>query len=223
MSNRSSTIVFDFDLTLTRWDTADRFFRWLLRRDLWRLAVIACLAPVLSPLFVLRATRKLPIRFAIWLATLGRSNDDLQRLIQEHIATLAHKTFIPTALSQLRTHLDQDHCVVIATGCLAPLAAALLHRAGFGHVPLVASTHRHFLGGIVVDRHCFGHNKVSMLQERGFSPPWAAAYTDHRADLPILRLSNACFLVSPRPRCLAIIRQALPVQPTVLAWRQSYA
>jgi phosphatidylglycerophosphatase C len=218
MNRDASIIVFDFDLTLTRWDTADRFFRWLLRRELWRWCSLAVLTPVLAPLLLFRSTRKLPIRFAIWLASLGRSEHALRRLIGEHIARLDESVFIPAAVARLRSHLDQGHRVVIATGCLAPLAAALLRDVGLADVPLVASTHRHFLGGIVVDRHCVGSNKVSMLQERGYFPPWTAAYTDHRADLPMLRLSEACFLVNPRPKCLAIIEQALPVRPAVLTW-----
>ena len=47
MSN-APVVVFDFDLTLTYWDTADRFFRWLLRREPWRLLVVALALPVLG-------------------------------------------------------------------------------------------------------------------------------------------------------------------------------
>jgi hypothetical protein len=39
MSARTRTVVFDFDMTLTNWDTAERFFRWLLRRDRWRMGL----------------------------------------------------------------------------------------------------------------------------------------------------------------------------------------
>ena len=39
MSDRT-VVVFDFDLTLTRWETASRFFKGLLRRQPWRIAVL---------------------------------------------------------------------------------------------------------------------------------------------------------------------------------------
>jgi phosphatidylglycerophosphatase C len=45
------------------------------------------------------------------------------------------------------------------------------------------------------------------------------AYTDHRADIPVLRLSSERFLVNPRAKCLARIEQALDGKPVVLAWR----
>ncbi len=219
MVEHSRTVVFDFDLTLTRWDTADRFFRWLLRRDAWRLALLGIALPVLLPLLLSRATRGRPIRFAVWVATLGRSDSDLQELVKAHLRAQHESAFVGVALQQLQQHLDQGDRVVIATGSLEPLARALLAQAGYAHVPLVASTLRPYLGGMARDQHCFGRNKVPMLAARGFSPPWSAAYTDHSCDLPVLQLSERCFVVSPTAQCLARIEQSLSAKPTVLAWR----
>jgi phosphatidylglycerophosphatase C len=222
MSERSPVVVFDFDLTLTRWDTADRFFRWLLWRDAWRLGVVVAGLPVLGPLLLAKRTRKWPIRFAVWVATLGRSSASLPALAEEHIQSLPSghtSVFLPEAVKQLQAHLAQGHQVVVATGCLEPLAQALLEHAGLGHVPLVASGLRPFLGGLVREQHCFGANKIPMLIARGFPPPWAAAYTDHRADLPLLKLSKERYLVSPTPTCRARIEEALAAKATILAWR----
>ena len=151
-----------------------------------------------------------------------RSTGDLQALVEAHIDALpgGHASvLLPVAIERLQSHLDGGDRVVIATGCLEMLARSLLARAGLAHVPLVASTVRPFLGGLVRDRHCFGPEKVPMLSARGYAPPWAVAYTDHRADLPVLRLSAERFLVSPTPACLARIEQALAMRPLVLAWR----
>ena len=222
MSEPARVVVFDFDLTLTRWDTADRFFRWLLRRNPWRMALVIASVPVLGPLLLPRATRKWPVRFAIWVATLGRSSRDLEGLVREHVEAVfagAEPVFVEAGLERLRQHVADGHRVVIATGCLEVLARGLLRRAGHADVPLVASTLRPFLGGMASERHCFGENKIPMLSERGFAPPWAITYTDHHCDLPVLRLSRERYLVSPRPRCLERIEQALAGKAMVLAWR----
>ena len=58
-----------------------------------------------------------------------------------------------------------------------------------------------------------------MLTARGFAPPWAIAYTDHRVDLPVLALATQTYLISPTPECLARIEQVLGKPATVLAWR----
>ena len=222
MNTEPPVVVFDFDLTLTRWDTADRFFRWLLRREPWRFASVLVSLPLLGPLLLTRRTRRWPIWFAVWIATLGRTPAALAALAEEHIQSLplGHASvFVPAAVERLQSHAARGDRVVIATGCLEPLAHALLRHAGLGDIPLVASSMRPLLGGLVRDQHCFGPNKVPMLTARGFAPPWAIAYTDHQADLPVLRLSDEFYLVTPRPECLARIEQALAVKATVLAWR----
>ncbi|MGH8028820.1 MAG: haloacid dehalogenase-like hydrolase [Arenimonas sp.] len=222
MSDETPIVVFDFDLTLTRWDTADRFFRWLLKRDPWRLALVGMSLPVMGPLFLVAATRRWPIRFAVWVATLGRSVADLEPLVREHadgIFSGVEPVFLDEGLARLQQHLDQGHRVVIATGSLEVLARELLQRAGHGEVALVASTLRPCFGGLVRDRHCFADNKIPMLTERGFAPPWAVAYTDHHCDLPVLRLSRERFLISPKATCVVRIEQALATSSTILAWR----
>ncbi len=215
-------VIFDFDLTLTHWDTADRFFRWLLRRDPWRLALVLLAIPVLGPLMAFRRTRWVPVRFAVWVATFARSEQALSALVVEHVETVFNgrePVLVEAGLARLQSHLDRGQQVVIATGCFEPLAREILRRAGCERIPLVASTLTPFLGGMVSGDHCVGQRKIAMLAERGFAPPWAVAYTDHRADLPLLRLSQQWFLVSPRPACLRHIEQELAVKAEVLAWR----
>jgi len=222
MSENSPTVVFDFDLTLTNWDTADRFFRWLLRCQGWRWALVFGLAPVLAPLFLIRKTRKFPVGYAVWVATLGLSQEQLQQRVREHAEELflcPAPVFLLEGLERLQSHLKQGHRVVIATGCLEVLAKELLGRAGYGHVPLVGSTLRPFLGGMARHEHCFGPNKIPMLSRRGFAPPWEITYTDHQCDLPVLQLSAERFLVNPTPKAVRLIRHELDCETTILTWQ----
>lgn len=215
------TVVFDFDLTLTRWDTADRFFRWLLRRDPWRLALLLPSLPAMLPLLLIRPARKWPVRHAVWVATLGRSHSDLQTLVKAHtdeVFSDGASPFLREGLERLEAHVRQGHRVAIATGCLEMLARELLERAGFGHVPLVGSSLRPWCGGMVRDEHCFGANKIRMLARRGFAPPWSATYTDHPCDLPILKHSAQRFLVNPGPEAVRIVERELACKVEILAW-----
>ena len=91
-ADADTVVVFDFDLTLTHWDTADRFFRWLLQRDRWRVALVLLGLPLVGPLFALRATRKWPIRYAVWCATLGRTpKQEIDRGRCERVAELLRR------------------------------------------------------------------------------------------------------------------------------------
>lgn len=223
MSHRN-VVVFDFDLTLTRWETASRFFKCLLRRQPWRIAGVVLALPVLAPLWALPRTRHLPVRFAVWMATFGRSHETLARLAVAHADEVfagPDPVFLPQGVERLRHHLAQGDEVVIATGCWEPLARALLEREGLKDVPLVASTLRPCVGGWVSENHCIGENKIPMLTERGYPPPWRTAYTDHRADLPLLRNSEQWYLVSQGEKCLRLIEQTMMTKAQILPWRNA--
>jgi phosphatidylglycerophosphatase C len=216
------TIVFDFDHTLTAWDSADRFFRWLLWREPWRAAMVIAALPVLAPLLLARRTRKLPVRFAIWVATLGRADEDVCTLVHRHVRELvvdAPRLVLADGIAQLERHLAQGHRVVVATGSLEVLARAYLDHAGLQHVPVVGSTLRPLLWGMVSREHCFGPRKIPMLTARGYAPPWATTYTDHECDLPVIAHSAECFLVNPKPRAVRVVGDRLAATPTILAWR----
>jgi phosphoserine phosphatase len=78
---------------------------------------------------------------------------------------------------------------------------------------------RRVLGGMVVNRHCYGTHKIPMLQERGFEPPWAFVYSDHEADLPLLRAGIRQFVVNPKPRTAARLMAVLGPSAAVVTWR----
>jgi phosphatidylglycerophosphatase C len=221
MDKSSSTVVFDFDHTLTSWDSADRFFRWLLRRDKWRAGLALFLLPVLAPLFFLQKTRKVPIRYAMWVATIGRSPTDIRALVKEHVQEIIankERPILQDAANQLNHHLEQGHRVVVATGSLEVLAREFLDQSGFAHLPLVGSSLKPFLGGMATHEHCYGPRKIPMLTQRGFPPPWATTYTDHECDLPVIGHSTECFLVNPKAKAIRVISQCLCFTPKILAW-----
>jgi phosphatidylglycerophosphatase C len=216
------TIVFDFDHTLTPWDSSERFFRWLLKRSPWRRALVIASIPFLAPLLLSKNTRNLPVKFAVWTATLGRSNNVVSALVKEHVAEIVARRqslVLQDAIRQLNHHLTQGHRVVVATGSLEALARELLDQSGLAHIPLVGSSLKPFLSGMVAREHCYGHRKIMMLTERGYPPPWGATYTDHECDLPVMRQSVACFLVNPRPKAVRIVSDELSITPEVLLWR----
>jgi phosphatidylglycerophosphatase C len=216
------TAVFDFDHTLTSWDTAARFFVWLLRRSPLKLLIGAPVALLLIPFAPFRRTRKIPLRFAVWLATFGRSHEQLRALAVAHIAqvTAGGGSFLREAgRAQIGFHQSQGHTVVIATGALEYLAREILANEGIGEVTVVGSSMRSFLGGMIADQHCHGHRKVHMLQECGIRPPWSFVYSDSESDLPLLRAGTTQFVVNPTPRAAAYLIPMLGRSATVVTWR----
>lgn len=219
--DRYQTIVFDFDHTLTAWDSSERFFRWLLRRGPWRMALLIASIPFLTPLLLIKNTRNLPVKFAVWTATLGRSDDAIKALAKMHVTEIVARQplVLRDGIRQLNHHLEQGHRVVVATGSLEVLAREFLDRSGLAHIPLVGSSLKPLMWGMVAHKHCYGPRKIPMLTQRGYPPPWNATYTDHECDLPVIGLSAEFFLVNPRPKTIRIITDKLSCTPVVLSWR----
>jgi phosphatidylglycerophosphatase C len=64
-----------------------------------------------------------------------------------------------------------------------------------------------------------GATKVTMLTERGFPPPWAAAYSDSPSDLPLFAGTARPVLVNADDRVAADVARVLGAAPEVLIWR----
>ena len=214
--------VFDFDHTVTSWDTTGRFIGWLLRRSPWRLSVVALTAPLFAPLFLIRRTRKVPIHFSIWVATFGFSHEQLHALGRAHIAHIAgagRMFVLQDARSRIAQHQAQGHEVVVATGSLEFLAREILASEGVRDVTIVGSSVRLYFGGMFVHQHCFAERKLHMLAARGFHPPWAFVYSDHEADLPLFHAGRERFVVNPQPTSAARIAASLGSAATILSWQ----
>ena len=211
--------VFDFDHTVCRFDSSARFFYWLIRRSAWRFALCLLLLPVVVPFFCFRSTQKLPVRIAIRVATLGQPMTSLPSLIQTFLAQLQPDWAYAEALDRLRWHQQRGDQVVIVTGSLEALVSELLDRAGFIQVKVIGSLMRESPWGWVSARHCIGKTKISELREQGISAPWQYAYSDHFADLPLLKHAEAAFLVNPKAKSLRIVRAKLSAGLQVLHWQ----
>ena len=179
--------------------------------------------PLLGPLLLARGTRKVPIRFGAWVATLGVSSDHLHRLSREHIARVicrGERFLLNDGLARVRHHLDLGHEVVVATGSLEVLVREILKVEGLIEVEVVGSTVRSFFGGMVAKEHCVGGRKIQVLLARGFAGPFAFAYSDHETDLPLLRNAAERYIVNPKRRSAEALAAELGESAVVLLWEQ---
>jgi phosphatidylglycerophosphatase C len=214
--------LFDFDHTLTTSDSFAGFCRWLLRRQWWRVTIVIAAAPFLAPFLVLKSSRRIPVRFAVWVATLGVSNEQLPQLVHLYLRThVARGTsfVLQDGLDCVAMHRQSGHEVIIATGALELLARAICDSVGLADIVVVGSSLRPALGGLVADQHCFGVHKVPMLTERGYPPDWEFVYTDHHADVAILARARQRFLVNPRRDTIDRVTAALGGTPSILKWK----
>lgn len=207
------TILFDFDGTLVRGDSGARYLKALIDPSLPRRTLALAGLPLLLPAFSWWRSARAMTSAYLWLATVGRGQDELDTVRRTFIARCAGRQdalLIAPAVQRLAEHLTAGHRVTIVTGSEERLARELWAALGGPDVPLwVGSRFRAGLGGWLPERHCFGPRKLDALAEAGIHPPFHAVYTDSARDLPLLRHAERPVLVSPGRSTLRRVRREL--------------
>ncbi len=204
-------VVFDCDNTLIAGDVLKSFIVELVGHGPRLVAAVASV-PVLSPLLLAHTTRRHAISGWLWIATVGRSDDELARrmdaYVEEHLGP-GGDALIAAGVARVGEHVERGDRVVVATAAADPLARRLLDRAGLGGLAVVASPVRRVLGGWTLVVHCWGPFKPTQLAAAGFPGPYAGAYSDSFVDLPLLRLAGTATVVNPSRLVAWRLRRAL--------------
>lgn len=215
-------VVFDFDHTLYDGDSGSHLFAWLIRRRFWRIALALLIAPVALPMVAFMPTRRAGISAFVWVGSLGcRTLDQFNHLIDTYVLT--HKASIdarilPVAFRTLKNHLAAGDEVVIATGAPPELASAIFRFVEHTPVPVIGTVMRPFAGGMIAGAHCHFKHKMVMLRAAGFSRAVDTAYSDSRADLPLLSAAHAPVVVNPQPNAVADFKRILGADTPILNW-----
>ena len=208
MADSRPAVIVDFDKTIFAGDIGFEITRWRLLRSPWRCALGILLLPLYAPLFLHARSLRWGIGFAYWLSTVAAHDDDQHHFFAAHGMALRQRLF-PQALIALREAQAQGTIVIIATGALPDLVRKLLQPVLKCMPEIIGSTTRPFCGGRVLARHCHRSEKLRMLQEAGYSPPYAIAYSDSLADTPLFAAAQRVVLVNANDTQANTLRQRL--------------
>ncbi len=200
--------IFDIDGTLVEGSTERRFWRYLLKRGhqgprqvgayLW---FWLRYLPVYG-----RATAKKNKAYLAWLGT-ARIRALAERFVAEEIVPQLYQP----AVQRLQSHLRRGDTVVLLSGTLEPIAAALAKALSVEHVRATVCNERkgHYLASPPAV-HPFGAAKLEIARrfaaEIGANLEEASAYGDSRHDLALLRAVGQPVAVQPDRPLLATAR-----------------
>ena len=214
-------VVFDFDHTLYDGDSGSHLVLWLVRRHWWRKLAALLAAPLLLPMVAWLPTRRRGISAFLWIATFGtHGRAAMDALIDAYVADNTadiRRRLLPAALKVLHRHRGNGDRVLVATGAPPELARAILDFVAHEGLPVIGSLGKPFLGGFVTDQHCHAANKMRMIHAAGYGEI-AIAYSDSRADLPLLRAASHPVVVNPKENAVEGFRRVLPAGTPVLNW-----
>lgn len=215
-------VVFDFDHTLYDGDSGTHLFKWLIKRDVWRVALALLIAPVFAPMIAFLPTRRRGISAFVWVGTIGlHRRRDLDDLIDRYVMAndaLLKARLLPIALNVLHQHRQAGDRVIVATGAPPELARAILAFVAHEDVPVIGTLVGPKFGAIGAIRHCHHEMKVTMIRDAGYIDPIQRAYSDSSADLPLLQAALEPVVVNPKASSVELFREKLPAGTPILNW-----
>jgi|SRR3954469_358682 phosphatidylglycerophosphatase C len=214
----ASTVVFDLDKVLLGGDASTLFLRGRLRQAPLRVLLLLLAAPLLVPASLIPRVRPLSARLMTRIAVGGRSGDDVEAAASAYGEALTRKpeAAVADAIACVRQHQRRGDLVVVATGCEETLARGFLTAVGLGDLDVVGSTGRLWPPGVA---RAMGESKVALLVDRGYPPPWSAAYSDSPSDLPLFAGTPRPVLVNADERAADRVARTLGHRPETRTWR----
>jgi phosphatidylglycerophosphatase C len=210
--DRDETIaVFDLDGTITTRDTTAAYLLGYLRQHPRRLAnglPVAIGALGFAGGFADRAELK---RAAIGAVLGGVRDDEIAAWTDRFVAWCLRALVRPMARRQIAAHADAGHHLILATASLDLHVRPIARALGFSNVicTKVGWTRDGRISGDLDGDNMRGDKKLAAVQravaavERAPRSAVVIAYSDHHADLPLLRWADQAVAVNPTRRLAA--------------------
>jgi phosphatidylglycerophosphatase C len=214
----ASTVVFDLDKVLLGGDASSLFLHGRLRQAPRRLLPLLLAAPLLVPGALIPQLRPLSARLMTRIAVGGRRESDVDAVASAFGEALSRKpeAAVGEAIACVRAHQRDGDVVVVATGCEEVLARGFLAAVGLGDLDVIGSTGSLWPPRV---RRAMGESKVAMLTDRGYPPPWSAAYSDSPSDLPLFAGTPRPVLVTADEQAAQDVARTLGRRPETRDWR----
>jgi len=210
--DRDKTIaVFDLDGTVTTRDTTAAYLIGYLREHPRRLA--KGLPAAINALgFAAGFADRADLKRAAIRAVLGGSADEEIAAWTDRFVAWCLKTLVrPVARERIEAHAGAGHHLILASASLDLHVRPIARALGFSDVicTQVAWTRDHRISGDLDGDNMRGDKKLAAVQravalvESGPRSAMVIAYSDHHADLPLLRWADQAVAVNPTRRLAA--------------------
>lgn len=218
---RSRLVVFDFDNTLYGGDSGTQLVAWLLHQNWWRITVALLVSPVIAPLWLDPRARRRAISTYLWIGTVGGGDRGMTSVVDRYAPIKlgwSGSRISARGVDTLQMYRHSGDQVVVVTGAPFELVRTILGSALRDRVCVVGSTSRRFMGGLILDQHCYGAKKLALLCHAGYKSPIDIAFGDSTMDIPLLAEAAKPIVVNPRPRNIPAFRKALGTNVEIQHW-----
>lgn len=215
-------VLFDFDRTIISKDTGYEFLKFMMFSHPFRGLIGLAITPVALSLFLITTFKRTGYSILLWFASVGLDEEKVREMKSQFISFYLGNCgarIYENAIEIMEDHIKKNRKVVIVSGASDWMIEGILKRFGLNNFEIVASREGRFWGGLICSQHCYGKNKVAMLQQNSiYIPSEIWCYTDSASDIPILSFSNIRFLINPSRLTVLRCQQKLRSDFHIISW-----
>lgn len=221
MTNIRPTIaVFDFDGTLVSKDTFVILLRAGFKSQPWRCLLLLLLCPIFIINFLVRGDRSIPKSVFIWCATAFKTKREIIRFLSTTAEQSNQVHWFKEGLETLQKLQNQQIQIVVATASGQIWVRTLL-RKKFRNAKLIIGTKlKFFAGGVILcGKNCRDIEKLHRVKmQLGDDFVWHSSWSDHIADIPILKAAQTPHIISPTKEHVPIFKKEFGENVEILYW-----
>lgn len=216
----TSFAFFDFDGTLICRDSFLILLKTGLKQQPWRVFFFLIFSPVFLATGLFHLNKTLAKSLLLWSLTVFRGKRQSLFFLQNSILQVADEIWFQEATEQLSQLKAQGIEIVIVSASGQCWIRALMRKKFTSNRMIIGSRLGFCLGGVVLKSpNCYEEEKITRIEAiLGPDIQWTSAWSDHIADLPMLKKSQSRFIICPRKKHMKIFQQELGTDFTLLKW-----
>jgi len=211
---------FDFDGTLVSQDTFLILLKAGLKPQPWRLLFIILFSPMLLATWIFKLDKAMAKSLLLWSITVFKGKKGAIQFLQNTMLQEKDKIWFPQAIAEFEK-LKQENIEIVVISASGTTWIRALLRSKYKNFKLIIGSRLGFcLGGIVLtSKNCYHEEKIKRIQEiLGDDFVWHSAWSDHIADLPMLKKAGLRYVISPKEKHVETFKQELSSDYTSLKW-----
>lgn len=220
MSLRPRYAFFDFDGTLISQDSFLIILKAGFLQQPWRVLFIILFSPLLALTYLFKLDKTLAKSLLLWSVTVFKGKKGAIQFFQNTLLPFANSMWFQEALTEFEKLKNEQIEIIVISASGTPWVRALL-RGKYTNFKLIIGSKLGFcLGGIILtSKNCYKEEKIRRIQEiLGHNFEWHSAWSDHIADLPMLKKAGKRYVICPKQTHVDIFNQELEKNYTLLSW-----
>lgn len=218
--NRPRYAFFDFDGTLICQDSFLTLFKKSLKNEPWRIVLIVVISPILLLTFLLKFDKSFAKSAILWSLTVGKSKRAIVKSLRKILAKEGDLFWFQQAIPTFE-RLKKDGVEIVVVTASGSIWVRGMLNGKFQHFKIIiGSKLGFFAGGVILkSKNCYNQEKINRIHNSlGENFIWQSAWSDHIADLPMLKQAQERYIICPKEKHKQIFLKELGTNMNILTW-----